>query len=674
MKNSITWILLVTAGLVSTTTNAQVTIGNSGGGSSSSANWTVTANPLSVAGNPGTPSATGTLTNAAAGDSFSYVISGVNNWDLTANPANFDAYKGNLTSASTIKFSGNNGVGVGNNKLDVLGEGIVYTFDTTGLTASGNQLLLNQVNFNLGTNSGDKMDFVFWDSDTNTIVDSQYNLKPNASYAPATPITVTTGDQLYVAVGAGNSNNWRVKALVLDIEAGASGSSFDALTVNNTDDPVNPVPVVTLTYDEPGGAAEVYLETTQDNATYYWLEDADHPEGAELKMQLDANNVLTLVDPTNPTNDVIVLNPNPANPSIQLNGVDVLTQSSADSQYLSSSISISSGTGVDSVTIGTNNTASGNSSLAFGQSNTAAGYLATTYGFNNNASNTFATAYGFSNIAGGLASTTYGEFVSAQGYAQFAMGRHNIPQGDPNVWVDTDDLLIIGNGTDSANPSNAFVVRKNGDTEVGKDLALLGNEVSIGLFEDPSNPGTYSPISKIEVENSGIRNTMKSTHYSPSIGSSSAYWEWIHKKTSNPDNESHFMSLAGFGSTTYLSIGGDLDNYEQGDIVLISGSSSPSIQMDNGIIIMADGPTGVSFSQKSVILSGSGINAPSGDNMVVVGEYNDDSSSEPVTLVVGNGSDDANRSNSFVVYKSGKAEFTGPVHVPRAGDIPMFGE
>ncbi|MEM9446236.1 MAG: hypothetical protein AAGA18_12900 [Verrucomicrobiota bacterium] len=527
MKKNNIWVILAGVALIATNTNAQVTIGNSGGGSSSSANWTVTANPLSVAGNPGTPSATGTLTNAAAGDSFSYVISGVNNWDLTANPANFETYKGNLTSASTIKFSGNNGIGVGNNKLDVLGEGIVYTFDTTGLTASGNQLLLNQVDFNLGTNSGDKMDFVFWDSDTNTIVDSQYNLKPNASYAPGTPITVTTGDQLYVAVGAGNSNNWRVKALVMDIEAGASGSSFDAVTVNNLDDPVNPVPVVTLTYDEPGGASTVILEAHQDDAAFYFSENADVTSAP--KMILDANNVLTLVDPTNPTNDVITLNPNPLSPSIQIDGVDVLTQSSGDLRYLSSNISISSGTGTNSVVGGdlTNNLASdlfavslgfeteatdtyavalgfkteatANGSTALGVLNEASGYASFAGGAQSTALGTRAIALGASARAYGDYSVALGHSNIADGFSQIVVGRYNQPQGTRTSSVDTDLALIVGNGAGESlqDRSNAFTVNWAGSTWMAGDLEMEGGIKAPGLARDSAHNTVLTKTGRI---------------------------------------------------------------------------------------------------------------------------------------------------------------------------------
>jgi hypothetical protein len=91
-----------------------------------------------------------------------------------------------------------------------------------------------------------------------------------------------------------------------------------------------------------------------------------------------------------------------------------------------------------------------------------------------------------------LYSTAAGNFSTAQGVGQFVVGQFNIPQGNPTVWSGTDDLFTVGNGSGygnwsqnpttygplfqaiATNPSNAFVVKKNGDTIVSGGLIVSG--------------------------------------------------------------------------------------------------------------------------------------------------------------------------------------------------------
>jgi len=117
-------------------------------------------------------------------------------------------------------------------------------------------------------------------------------------------------------------------------------------------------------------------------------------------------------------------------------------------------------------------TASGNYSTAMGSYTLAAGHCSTALGYVSVASGSFSTAMGEMTIASGYASTAMGRETIAQAYASTVLGGFNVVQGSSNSWIATDDLFVIGNGTNASNPSNAFVVQKNGDTTVYGTLTI----------------------------------------------------------------------------------------------------------------------------------------------------------------------------------------------------------
>jgi hypothetical protein len=88
----------------------------------------------------------------------------------------------------------------------------------------------------------------------------------------------------------------------------------------------------------------------------------------------------------------------------------------------------------------------------------------------------YSTAMG-QTTAEGAYSTAAGLDTTARAYASTALGRYNVAQGDPNNWVATDDLFVVGNGSDTANRSNALVVKKNGNLSVSGQLTVGGQQV-----------------------------------------------------------------------------------------------------------------------------------------------------------------------------------------------------
>jgi len=184
----------------------------------------------------------------------------------------------------------------------------------------------------------------------------------------------------------------------------------------------------------------------------------------------------------------------------------------------------STASGGDSMAVGNGSIVSGYESMAMGYHSTASGdwgsaasgYYAVASGCYATASGVFSHASGEGSVASGLRSTASGvnsvaagAFTNAAGCGQFVVGRANILQGDPYNWVSTDDLFIIGNGVPSVDfwgdpiydengilvsgiSSNAFVVKKNGDTTIYGKLTVSGPNSSGLVVTGTSVPVTLT--------------------------------------------------------------------------------------------------------------------------------------------------------------------------------------
>jgi YadA head domain repeat (2 copies) len=129
--------------------------------------------------------------------------------------------------------------------------------------------------------------------------------------------------------------------------------------------------------------------------------------------------------------------------------------------------------GEDSSALGTNSIALGNDSIALGPFAISTG---------NNS-----LAFGRGTGAEGAASVALGASVNAKAKNQVVLGRFNAPSGDPAAETPQDDLFIVGNGTDSANRSNAVTVKKNAATAIGTGVVTTtASQTVVGKFNDTS--------------------------------------------------------------------------------------------------------------------------------------------------------------------------------------------
>jgi len=144
--------------------------------------------------------------------------------------------------------------------------------------------------------------------------------------------------------------------------------------------------------------------------------------------------------------------------------------------------------GNHSFAAGENTIANGAFATAFGNASKATGYGATAFGNGSEASGYSSSSFGRFNVAEGSSATAFGSYTEAQGgvstafgdrtvaysYGETALGIYNTAY-DPNlttVYNANDRLLVVGNGTDDDNRSDALIIYKSGNTELNGSLTI----------------------------------------------------------------------------------------------------------------------------------------------------------------------------------------------------------
>jgi hypothetical protein len=158
-----------------------------------------------------------------------------------------------------------------------------------------------------------------------------------------------------------------------------------------------------------------------------------------------------------------------------------------------SSVSLGSYTlasGNSSFSAGSSNKATGQSSIAMGKSSLAKGYFSSAIGYSDTATAWGSTAIGYASKASGDFSFATGIGNEAKAYQSFVAGSFNIIEGDPDAWIPTDPIFVIGNGTDGSHRSNALRVLKNGTTEISGNLvtkSVYGTHINAYMLNDHMN-------------------------------------------------------------------------------------------------------------------------------------------------------------------------------------------
>jgi hypothetical protein len=129
----------------------------------------------------------------------------------------------------------------------------------------------------------------------------------------------------------------------------------------------------------------------------------------------------------------------------------------------------SNSSGANSTAMGFKSLASGSNSTAMGDSTIAIADNSAAMGYHTNATGWGSTAMGNNSTASGDNSSSMGFKSTAPSYCETAIGLYNTAYtpGSTNSWWSSDRLFVIGNGTSSSTPSNAFMVLKTGYIAIG---------------------------------------------------------------------------------------------------------------------------------------------------------------------------------------------------------------
>ncbi len=152
--------------------------------------------------------------------------------------------------------------------------------------------------------------------------------------------------------------------------------------------------------------------------------------------------------------------------------------------------------GLGSTAMGESTTASGSYSTAMGSNTTASALTTTAMGSNTTASGSYSTAMGQATTASGFFSTSMGQLTTASGSSSTAMGQAttapsfgettigthstNYTPASAIAFNSSDRIFSIGNGTDSANRSNALTIYKSG-------LMNINDEYNMPLTDGTAN-------------------------------------------------------------------------------------------------------------------------------------------------------------------------------------------
>jgi hypothetical protein len=324
-------------------------------------------------------------------------------------------------------------------------------------------------------------------------------------------------------------------------------------------------------------------------------------------------------------------------------------------------------TGFASTALGNLTNATGDASTAMGFDTKATGDASTAMGSITSATGDFSTALGYNTNATGNYSTALGFATISRAYASVVLGRYNdsISTSNPTSWVDTDPVLIIGNGTADNVRRNAFIIAKNGKTGInvsnGLPEAMLHVKDSSVLFQGGSDvsvtPGN-PPAS-----GSGVRMMW----YPDKAAFRAGY---VNSTQWSKDNIGNYSFASGYNTKATGDASTALGNSTNatGNYSFASGYNTKATGNASTALGSSTNATGTN----STVL-GIATNSRAHAS-VVLGRYNDSiSTSEPTfwvdtdpVFMIGNGTANNTRSNAFIVAKNGETGINVANGMPQA--------
>jgi hypothetical protein len=285
-----------------------------------------------------------------------------------------------------------------------------------------------------------------------------------------------------------------------------------------------------------------------------------------------------------------------------------------------------------SLTNGSSNTAGGIYSHAEGQNTTASGFYSHTEGANSQTIGNYSHAEGNSTIANGFSShaegsntITYESASHAEGLGTIASASYQHAQGMYNITSSISGAFILGNGTSNVNRSNLIFAAGN-QVQISGSLSNGFNSTASGLYSHAEG-----------------QNTTASGDYSHAEGRLNiAYAQGSHAEGLVTTTSGNYSHAEGVQTTAY----GQVSHAEGGNTISYGFASHAE-----GFGTISSG----SYSHAE----GAGTIA-SGDYQHTQGTYNI-TSSITGSFILGNGTDNLNRSNLILAYGN-QVQITGSLN------------
>lgn len=341
------------------------------------------------------------------------------------------------------------------------------------------------------------------------------------------------------------------------------------------------------------------------------------------------------------------------------------------------------GTGDYSTAMGERTLASGSVSTALGSLTIASGGTSLATGYATTALGETSTAMGFRTNAFGFHSTTLGLYTIANSYASFVSGAYNeLLPGTGGGWVNTDPLMILGNGSSTATRNNALVVYKNGNmvlknptvvttAPVGFTVPISGAGTRMMWLPEKSafRAGTVTGTQwdAIFLGNWSFatgRNTSATGEYSTAMGNANI-------ASGSASTAMGLTTFASGSNATALGLGTTASGSNatsMGSLTEASGTNSTAMGNATNASGAISTAMGILTQASGNYSTAMGINSNSKPYAsLVIGQYNDSIASSSKTswiptdplFILGNGTADNARTNAVIVYKNGNTDING---------------
>ena len=251
-----------------------------------------------------------------------------------------------------------------------------------------------------------------------------------------------------------------------------------------------------------------------------------------------------------------------------------------------------SASGSSAVSLNYQTAATGNASLAIGFSTQSIGENSFAGGLSTQSTGYSSAALGRETVASGNHSLSIGQGTNSHAFNSVALGQYNSVSNnaDPDTYLTTNTALVIGNGTDTNNRSNAFKVLFDGTTTVA-------GSVTASSFVGDGSGLTSLPLvveSITEGGNTGVRLSSANAANHGDIGNTAVDLSYQSSASSTSGAKGDYSTALGYDTTAsgnYSTVSG-FGNFSGGKYSTSFGRDSNATSVGTTAIGMENNATG----------------------------------------------------------------------------------